>query len=194
MRRSVSLLAAGVMGVATLLAPAARAARDEHADKAKAMIAKAIGYLKSKQDAATGGWAVPAQANKPAMPAITGLVVTGILDQPGADLKDEAAARGVKYMLGFKQADGGIYDRTLPSYNTAIVLSALSRLDTPEAKAAIKPAQDFLRKLQWSESSDPAIGGAEAGKPVDKKHPFYRGEPGRARPGARPCRSRGHCA
>ena len=53
---------------------------------------RADGIEKSKQDAATGGWAVPAQAGKPAMPAITGLVVTGMLDQPGADPKDEAPA------------------------------------------------------------------------------------------------------
>jgi squalene-hopene/tetraprenyl-beta-curcumene cyclase len=193
-RAMVACLAGCVLGMA------GPAGADEHSDRARAMIAKAVSYLKAQQDAATGGWSVPRpESRRPVLPAITALVVTAMLDAPpppplpsppdapaagapeaagaptGAEATKESIARGVKYVLGFRQADGGIYDRILPSYNTAIALSMLARLDSDEARSAIKPAQDFLRKLQWSESSDPAVGGAEAGRPVDRDHPFYGG-------------------
>lgn len=154
----------------------------DRALKATAAIAKAEQFLRSRQDKATGGWSVPTpgpDATKPLqphLPAITALVLKGMLMDPKADpVNDEVLSKGVRYMLGFRQPDGGIYDKLLPNYNTALVLSALSRVKTPEAQAAIRPAQDFLRKVQYSENSDPGAGGNEAPKPIDKDHPFYGG-------------------
>lgn len=122
----------------------------ERRAKADAAITKAMNYLRSQQDAATGGWSVPpAGKGQPNLPAITGLVLNGFLLQPGVDASDPAVASGVRYILGFAKDDGGIYDSILPSYNTAICLSALARVQTPEANARIKPGQDFLRNQQW---------------------------------------------
>ncbi len=136
------------------------------------LIAKAEAYLRSQQDSASGGWAVaPAGAN---FPAITGLVVNGLLLEPRA-ADDADAAEGVAYILTFLRPDGGIYDKLLPSYNTAICLSALARSDSPAAKAAIKPAQDFLRGLQYSEASVVFEGLDEAPTPVGREHPFFGG-------------------
>jgi squalene-hopene/tetraprenyl-beta-curcumene cyclase len=99
-----------------------------------------------------------------------------MLLNPKADAaSDDAIARGVAYLLSHRQPDGGIYDKMLPSYNTALALSALARANTPAARAAIKPAQDFLGRLQWSEHTDPAAGGPEAGQPVTKDHIYYGG-------------------
>lgn len=170
-------LTARVVSVALALAVAAPAhAIDEaHKTKASEMTAKAISYLRSQQDPATGGWAVPAKAGAPAFPAISALVLNGMLMEPGIDIKDDSVARGVKFILSYRQPDGGIYDRILPSYNTSIALSMLASVDSPEAKAAIKPAQDFLRSLQYSESS--LVEGPAAGdtKRIDPSHPYYGG-------------------
>ncbi len=62
----------------------------------------------------------------------------------------------------------------LPSYNTSIVLSALAKIDTPQAKAAIPKAQEFLRKQQWSEAAVKTEQ-ADAPQPVDTSHPYYGG-------------------
>src|ERR1041385_1146964 len=137
MRRLVALLAV----IAPLaFVPRAQAIDEAHRQKARAVAAKAVAYLRSKQDEKSGGWAVNPQG--PAYPAITGLIVNGMLLQPGIDEKDATVKAGVGYILKSRQPDGGIYDTILPSYNTSICLSALSKVNTPEAKAAIKPAQD----------------------------------------------------
>jgi squalene-hopene/tetraprenyl-beta-curcumene cyclase len=142
---------------------------------AREMTAKAIAYLRSQQDKETGGWAVN-KAGGPSFPAITGLVISGMLAEPGIDENDPAVAAGVKYILNSVQPDGGIYDKILPSYNTAICLSALSKVKrTPEVAEAIKNAQDFLKSLQFGESAVLRPGLDESARPVDKEHPFYGG-------------------
>src|SRR6185295_6516578 len=53
--------------------------------------------------------------------------------------------------------------------------SALARVNTPEAKAAIKPAQDFLKSLQFGEAAATTGPAAKETQKVDKTHPFYGG-------------------
>ena len=134
---------------------------------------KAVVYLFSKQDAATGGWAVNPQG--PTFPAITGLIVNGLLLGEGYTVNDKPVADAVKFILSKRQPDGGIYDKVLPSYNTAICLSALARVNTPEARAAIKPAQDFLRTLQYGEGAAVYEGMKDSARPMEKDNPFYGG-------------------
>ncbi|MBL0922511.1 MAG: hypothetical protein IBJ10_10340 [Phycisphaerales bacterium] len=175
-RLAIIALAAGLSA-----APHALALDDEHARRAEAMITRSIEWLRAQQDDATGGWNVPPapaspdEPRSPVFPAITALVVQGMLLQPGVDADDPDVAHALAFLKSFVQPDGGIYDRILPSYNTAIALSALAMADDAESNAAIKPAQDFLRALQWSEASNNALGGAEAPQPVTKDHPFYGG-------------------
>lgn len=137
------------------------------------MVERAIAYLRSQQDAATGGWSVAKEG--PSFPAISSLVLHGMLLQPGLDATDPAIARGVGFVLSKRQPDGGIYDQLLPSYNTAISLSMLTRVSTPEAKAAIGPAQQFLRRLQYGEDAVVFDSHKESAEPVGKEHPFYGG-------------------
>lgn len=150
-----------------------RATDPEHRQRADAAIARSIAWLRTQQDAG-GGWGVRPEA--PVFPAITGLVLNGMLMQKGADpVRDGAVANGVAFLLKHRKPDGGIYDELLPSYNTSIAVSALARVGTPEARAAVTAAQAFLRSLQFGEGA--AVDGAvakETGR-VGTDHPFYGG-------------------
>jgi len=141
--------------------------------KGRAMVGEAIAWLRTQQDLATGGWSVNPAPDAPQLPAITGLVLSGMLAQPGVDATDTAVNAGIGFLLKYRKPDGGVYDRILPSYNTAICLSALAKARTPEASATIVPARAFLKSLQWSEEASDSAG-LGAGR-VDRSHPFYGG-------------------
>lgn len=145
----------------------------QHRAKADAMIDKAIEYLRAQQDRATGGWAV--NPSGPNYPAITALAIKGMLLDPAIDANDPAVQRGVEFILRYRQPDGGIYDQVLPSYNTALCLSALALVQRENAASAIKPAQDFLRGLQWSEGATVTDETPEAPTRITTEHPFYGG-------------------
>ncbi len=149
------------------LSPEARA-------EATRVLDKAIAFLRTQQDADTGGWGVNPEGVT--FPAITGLVIEGMLQHPAIDADDPAVAKGVAFLLSYRQPNGGIYDRVLPSYNTAIALSALARAGTPDANAALPSAQQFLIGLQWSEDSlsDEVSESLGVGR-VAAEHPFYGG-------------------
>lgn len=148
-------------------------------EKGEKMVARAIAYLRTKQDPASGAWGVaPAAPDKPApptFPAVSGLVVNAMLMEPGIDSKDPAVAKAIAFMLSKQQQDGGIYDRILPVYNTSIVLSALARVDSDEARAAIKKGQDFLRTAQWGVASSAPLADKPNTEAVGPEHPFYGG-------------------
>jgi squalene-hopene/tetraprenyl-beta-curcumene cyclase len=139
------------------------------------MMQRARSYLKSKQDQATGGWNVNSQG--PVFPAITGLVVNGLLLTPGVTEVDQSVALAHKFMLNYVKDDGGIYDKgVLPSYNTAICVSALSKFSDPRSKEAVKNGANFLKKLQNGEDASLDRSAVQdAGEKVGKDHPFYGG-------------------
>lgn len=159
-------------GAALLTHAASMGMDDAHRAQANDMRAKAATWLRSQQDVSGGGWTTGGEG--PQFPAITALAATGLLRE-GGDANSKAVERASAFALSFRQPDGGIYDRILPSYNTSIVLSLLGRLDTVEAREAAKAAQDFLRSLQWSEVSSLSSATPEAASAVDTSHPFYGG-------------------
>lgn len=164
-------LAVVVLSAVTAFAAHAQESLEE---RASAVAERAVSYLRSQQDA-SGGWGVRPEG--PSFPAITGLVVTGMLLDPQIDAADADVAEGLAYILSFRQPDGGIYDRVLASYNTSICLSALAlaREQLPEAEASVGPAVTFLRQLQWG--ADRTIQGAlgDEAQSVPSSHPFYGG-------------------
>ncbi len=168
---ALGVAAAGAPALARAFPALQPAAREN--PKAAEIARKAATFLFSKQDAATGGWAVNPQG--PTFPAITGLIVNGLLLGEGYTINDKPVADAVRFILSKRQPDGGIYDKVLPSYNTAICLSALARVNTPEARAAIKPAQEFLRTLQYGEGAVVYEGMKDSAKPMAKDNPFYGG-------------------
>ena len=78
-----------------LAAAPALAIDDEHRARARAMIDKATAYLLARQGE-TGGWNV--NPDGPTLPAITGLVVNGLLLDEQAE--DNADAKGSKKSKG----------------------------------------------------------------------------------------------
>ncbi|MBX3402666.1 MAG: hypothetical protein KF699_04550 [Phycisphaeraceae bacterium] len=184
---AAALIGQGMAAAQPPAAPQSIPAQTEPAwrDQAREMSRKAAAWLATQQDPATGGWSVPeadeqGRSTQPHLPGITALVLTGLLDRAMAeggqeDELPQPVLLGVKYLLNWQQPDGGIYDRALPSYNTSLAVSALSRVQMPRAREAVNRSVSFLRSLQWSEFSDVAIGGAEAPRPVERNHPFYGG-------------------
>lgn len=168
---STVALVAGM--VACVPAPQAHAIDEARRAKAREMSARAIEWLRSQQDETRGGWAIPQQG--PVFPAITGLVLNGMLMEPGLDATDEDIAKGIRFILSYAQEDGGIYDQLLPSYNTSICLSALARAKTPEAERVIPAAQAFLRGLQFGETADTTTPVGVETQVVERSHPFYGG-------------------
>jgi squalene-hopene/tetraprenyl-beta-curcumene cyclase len=159
---------------------AAATADVETRARAEEMIERAEKFLRSRQDKETGGWSIarPDKDGKAPvqMPAITALIVNGMLMDPTRDPeKDESVKRGVAFILRYQQPDGGIYDRALPCYNTSLAVSALSRVHSKQAKEAVDKGVAFLKSLQWSERADARIGAGDAPRPVGREHIFYGG-------------------
>ena len=146
-----------------LIAAPARALDDAHWVKADQAIQRGIAYLRSVQ-ADDGSW-TPMPG-----PAVTAMALMAMLDQPDMDPTDPAVAKALDYILAMQHDDGGIYDAILPNYNTAICLSALSRVaDRPGMEQIIDKAQQFLVGLQWNGQPDPH------GQDVNEAHPYFGG-------------------
>lgn len=145
----------------------AAALDDDHWKKANASIDKGIAYLKSQQ-AEDGSW-MPDVG-----PAITGLALTALINQPDIGPNDPAAKKAIAYIVKHAQEDGSIRngpDGILASYNTALCLSALAPV-VNDARVAevIKGGQEFLKGTQWIVGmKDPQ------GKTIDENHPYYGG-------------------
>ncbi|GAB4554844.1 MAG: hypothetical protein Tsb0013_17530 [Phycisphaerales bacterium] len=160
------LVLAGIVA----LGGVAHAIDEEHYRQARGMIEKSIEYLRAQQDPATGGWAVMPEG-APQLPAISSLVLRGMLMEPDIGPDDPTVSAGVDFVLSFRNEDGSISDGVLANYNTAITLSALALVNTREAGEAIEGGQAFLKRIQWSED---AIDHPETGA-VDEDHPYYGG-------------------
>ncbi len=144
--------------------PRAAALDDAHAAKAEAAIDKAIAYLREAQND-QGAW-----TPRPG-PAVTGLIVAGMLRSPDVDRADPTIDRALRYILDHQQPDGGFYDAYLKNYNTSICLMALGRVgDDPQVRAAVEQAHRFLRELQWDETKT-----GPSGQRLTRDHPYFGG-------------------
>lgn len=139
-------------------------AQSEASPAAKRVQAKAIRFLRLTQGR-DGSW------TSPNVPGITALCVTAQLES-GVPTDDEFVAKGLEFLTGLQQKDGGIYHpKTLHrNYETSITLMALtSANDDGRYDDVIAKAKGFLKGLQWDEDEeqkpeDPGFGGAGYGK------------------------------
>ncbi len=143
--------------------PQAQAVDDAHWKIAQQCIERGIAFLRQTQND-DGSW-----TPQPG-PAITALIVRAMLDQPHIDSTDPTVKRALKFILSKHQPDGGFHDGFLQNYNTAICLSALSRLnDQPDIAKLITGAQNSLIQSQWQGNLDPQ------GHQVNQTHAYFGG-------------------
>ncbi len=125
-----------------------------------AMRQKALQFLEVTQNE-NGSWS---QADSV---GITGIVTTALL-QSGLPAEHPVVARGLKFLIGQQQPDGGIHAPASRhrNYETCVAMMALLEAGSDGRYARqTGRAEEFLRGLQWDEgegveSSDGAYGGA----------------------------------
>lgn len=159
--------------VSTLSTAAAAPISGEHQRKAELVAQRAMDYLESRQNTTTMGFDDDPETQT--LPAITGLVVNGFMLDPGVDERHPVVATALRYILKHQQPDGGFYKDILPSYNTAICLSALAMVNKPEALKGMLEGRTFLKTLQHGKfnPNNPEDPGFE--EPIDISHPYYGG-------------------
>jgi hypothetical protein len=139
----------------SLMPSASKSLTAAEANQAGAMLNKGIAYLLTQQNE-NGGWSLDKGVHEP---AITGLVLRGLMRHPDFNLHTPAVEKGFKRLLSFQQPDGGIYNpkEGYQNYNVALATCALSQADDPKLKSAKDRAVAYLRGLQivpGSESRD----------------------------------------
>jgi squalene-hopene/tetraprenyl-beta-curcumene cyclase len=156
MKRSGAWILAGLAGLLIGMTPA-EPAQDKVGvgpDEIRPVLDKAIGFLKTTQGK-DGGF-----SPKLAGPGITAVVVAGLL-RGGISPEDPVVAKGLKYLEGQVQPDGGVYSKFLANYTTSVAVMAFreanraGRYDT-----LIKNAGNFLKGIQTeSDTKSPGFGG-----------------------------------
>lgn len=127
---------------------------------------KAHRYLVAAQRP-DGGW----EAFERSHPAITALVVKGLVQDDDYGPKHPASIRGLAFILRHVQPDGGIYvpGEGMRNYHTSVALMALAATKDPAHVGTVRNAQAFLKRLQWDdgeghETSSPFYGGQGYGQ------------------------------
>ena len=107
-------------------------------------IDKGIAWLAKAQTPA-GYWS---QAE---YPALTGLALTGIMGEPSGQMKanpPDYVVKGYNYLLSNVQADGGIYAKDMPNYNTSVSMMALVASYNPSYEPIVRKARNYVVGLQ----------------------------------------------
>jgi squalene-hopene/tetraprenyl-beta-curcumene cyclase len=117
------------------------------ADDLKAVVDKAVGFLKTSQKDA--GDFYP----KAGEPGLTALIVASLL-RNGVPSDNPVVAKSIKYLEKNVQADGGIYQKGLANYMTCLALMAFKEMNTGgKYDKVIGNATKFVKSLQ--DDSDP---------------------------------------
>lgn len=160
-----SLISSSLLGASALfLRPAFSQDAAKPAKTPDQIAAKAIEYLKTKGQASSGAF------TEPTGPAVTALVLAGVLKN-GYGPAEPFVAKGLKFLETFVQPDGGIYSpgSLRQNYETSIAVMALAAANKDgRYDSVIKKADAFLKNLQWDETEgkakdDTFFGGAGYG-------------------------------
>jgi squalene-hopene/tetraprenyl-beta-curcumene cyclase len=160
--RSVPVLAA-LAGAGRAVSWPSRAAVAPAAPAVEELTAKAVAFLRSRQEAG-GGWSTVRNE-----PGITAVVVTALLRSKRVTPTDPVVSRGLTYLEQFLGPKGGLSEAAHANYTTSIALMAFQEADTNGRYArVIKAGRDFLKTMQWDEAEgkgrdDAFYGGAGYG-------------------------------
>jgi squalene-hopene/tetraprenyl-beta-curcumene cyclase len=112
----------------------------------KAVLDKAIAYLKSKQNE-DGSF-----APKLGGPGVSALVAAGLI-RNGVSSDTPLVAKTMTFLEKSVRDDGGIYDKALANYSTSVALLAFHEANTKgKYDAVLKNGAKFLKGLQKDES------------------------------------------
>jgi squalene-hopene/tetraprenyl-beta-curcumene cyclase len=104
-------------------------------------------------------------------PAIAALAVVALHECPADDetARDEAVEKAMTYVLKWVQDDGSVQNAgrkfiffknwNYPTYNTALSLLAMAKVNKPEYKPIMMAARDFLKSMQIDDVSSINHGG-----------------------------------
>ena len=155
--------AAALLLVGLLLASPSQSAQTKFGPSAadtQKVLDRAIAFLKQAQ-AADGSY-----SSKFAGPGITSLVTAGLI-RNGVSPKEPVIAKSLAYLEKSTKEDGGVYDKALANYTTAVALMAFKEANTNgKYDAVIKRAADFIKGIQHEEDKSHV---AHGGFGYDKK-------------------------
>jgi squalene-hopene/tetraprenyl-beta-curcumene cyclase len=128
-------------------------------------VSKAIRFLETKGQLEDGSFSAVSA------PGITSLVTTALL-RHGRTANSPAVAKALKFLEGFVQDDGGIYQEgTLyRNYETCLAMVCFQEANRDgRYDVTLKKAEAFVKGLQWDEAegadkSNPGYGGAGYGR------------------------------
>jgi len=111
-------------------------------------------YLRAQQSA---------EGTFDANPGVSAVAATALLRQPGVPkemLMDAGGKRSLDAIVKLAKPDGGIYDKVIPHYITAVSVMALVAGGRPQDKPLIEKGRAYLAEHIWDEG--------EGVKPTDK--------------------------
>lgn len=164
-RRTFIENSAGALALTAISGVLTGRAAGQEAPKAtaEALTARAVQFLRSRQDA-NGVWSADRKE-----PGITALAVTALLRSGMAGPSDPTVARGLAYLETFVKPEGGLPEAAHAVYATAVSLMAFHQANTDgRYDAIVKGSQEFLKDKQWDEKegktpADPFYGGSGYG-------------------------------
>jgi squalene-hopene/tetraprenyl-beta-curcumene cyclase len=108
------------------------------------VVNKAVGFLKTSQNA-DGSFA------KAFAPGITALVAASLV-RNGVSPQEPVVAKALKYLESKTQKDGGIYDKGLANYITAVAILAFKEGNqNGKYDTVLKNAAEFIKNIQHEE-------------------------------------------
>lgn len=137
----------GVLAAALLCGPAAFVSSQDNragppANEVRAVVKRGITFL-ANQQTPEGSF-----APKLAGPGVSALVVAGLV-RNGLSPKEPLVARTLTYLERQVQKDGGIYNKFLANYTTAVALMAFKEVNADgRYDAVIANGAKFLKRLQ----------------------------------------------
>jgi squalene-hopene/tetraprenyl-beta-curcumene cyclase len=127
-----------------LASPNLPAADESLRHEAQLSIDRGLAFLKTQQQS-NGGWSLAEH------PALTALALSAFMNEPSGayqKLPPEFVRRGYAQLLRHTQPDGGIYAKTLQSYNTSLAVMALLAARDPAHEPVIRRARKFIAGQQ----------------------------------------------
>ncbi len=140
------------------------------ADQVKAVVDKALGYLKSAQRD-EGNFSANPRAGEPGLTAL----IAAALIRNGVAPDNPVVAKALKYLESKLRKDGSIESRGLSNYMTCLAIMAFKEANAGgKYDKTIAAAAKYVKSLQYNDGlkeTDPHFGGAGYDKPGARGRP-----------------------